>query len=60
MCQVFIFCPLIDNQYVETDDYDYRAIPIDMDAALSSLRIKFKLRNGKKLTNSPDDLFQRY
>ena len=48
MCQVFIFCPLIDNQYVETDDYDYRDILIDMDAALSSLRIKFKLRNGKK------------
>lgn len=60
MCQLFIFCVFVDNEYAGTYNYDSRAIFARYRKVLSRPRMNLKLRNNKHIYFVPDDLFNRY
>ena len=41
--QVFLFCDIIEQPYVGTNDYDSRSILLDVEAVLSKLNLDFTL-----------------
>lgn len=46
MCQIFIFCSLVEKKYIGIDNYDSRTILSDVEVALSRLKIQFLSRGA--------------
>ena len=56
---MFIFCDIVEQQYVETSEYDSHSTLFDVVASLSKLKLDVTGR-GKGVCLTPDDLFRGY
>ena len=58
ICQLHLFCSIIEIQFVGTKNYDTHRMMHDIYLALSGLKLVFK-HNGKRISLTPDMLYQR-
>ena len=59
LCQLHLFCSIIELQFVGTKTYDTHRMMHDIYLALSGLKLNF-VRNKKIVSITPDTLYQRF
>ena len=59
LCQLHLFCSIIDLQFVGTKTYDTHHLMHDIYLALSGLKLNF-VHNKRMVSLAPDTLYQRF
>jgi len=59
VCQLHLFCSIVNLQFVGTEDYDTHRMMHDIYLALSELKLVYKSQ-GKLVTLTPDTLYQQF
>ena len=59
LCQLHLFCSIIDLQFVGTKTYDTYRLMHDIYLALSGLKLNF-VHNKRMVSLAPDTLYQRF
>ena len=59
LCNLFIFCCIVNRKYVGTSDFDKTQIVTDMEEVLSDIKLERQIREQLLRTN-PDDLYRVY
>ena len=59
LCELFILCSIVTRRYVGTFDFDRTAIIMDVEDALSQMKLEFRVR-GQIQSITPDGLYREY